>query len=176
MFYNCSKIKLSTTQTGAYQNAYRVPFSGTGTDATSALNSMFTSTGGSFKDTPTINTIYYTSNDVILPSGEVEVGNCIHFSSPNEFCLKANTKGWNGTLEYRTTDTWATWDGSAIVANTLDEVYPNVAELGENAENFVRNEVSIEGVDALDESEADSAALLVIESFLDTLDVSQFIL
>lgn len=60
------------------------------------------------------------------------------------------------------------------IVRALDEVYPNVADLGENAENFVRNEVSIEGVDALDESEADSAALQVIESFLDTLDVSQF--
>lgn len=62
------------------------------------------------------------------------------------------------------------------IVRALDEVYPNVAELGENAENFVRNEVSIEGVDALDESEADSASLQVIESFLDTLDVSQFTL
>lgn len=58
----------------------------------------------------------------------------------------------------------------------LDEVYPNVAELGENAENYLRNDVSIEGIDALDESAADSAALQVIESFLDTLDVSQFTL
>ena len=62
------------------------------------------------------------------------------------------------------------------IVRALDEVYPNVAELGENAENYIRNEVSIEGVDALDESEADSAALRVIESFLDTLDVSQFTL
>ena len=60
------------------------------------------------------------------------------------------------------------------IVRALDEVYPNVAELGENAENFLRNEVSIEGIDALDESEADSAALQIIESFLDTLDVSQF--
>ena len=58
----------------------------------------------------------------------------------------------------------------------LDEVYPNVADLGENAENYLRNDVSIEGIDALDESAADSAALQVIESFLDTLDVSQFTL
>ena len=62
-----------------------------------------------------------------------------------------------------------------IVA-ALDEVYPNIAELGENAENFVRNEVSIDGIDALDENEADSASLQVIESFLDTLDVSRFTL
>lgn len=62
------------------------------------------------------------------------------------------------------------------IVRALDEVYPNVADLGENAENYIRNEVSIEGVDALDESAADSAALMVIESFLDTLDVSQFTL
>lgn len=62
------------------------------------------------------------------------------------------------------------------IVSALDEVYPNVAELGENAENFVRNEVSIEGVDDLDESQADSASLQVIESFLDTLDLKQFTL
>lgn len=62
------------------------------------------------------------------------------------------------------------------IVRALDEVYPNVAEMGQNADNYTRNEVSIEGIDALDESEADSAALQVIESFLDTLDVSQFTL
>jgi membrane-bound lytic murein transglycosylase D len=62
------------------------------------------------------------------------------------------------------------------IVRALDEVYPNVAGLGENADSYVRNEVSIEGIDALDESQADSAALQVIESFLDTLDVSQFTL
>ena len=62
------------------------------------------------------------------------------------------------------------------IVDALDEVYPNVAALGENAENFVENDISIEGVDALDESKADSASLMVIESFLDTLDVSHFTL
>lgn len=62
------------------------------------------------------------------------------------------------------------------IVDALDEVYPNVAALGENAENFMQNDNSIEGVDALDESMADSASLMVIESFLDTLDVSQFTL
>ena len=45
------------------------------------------------------------------------------------------------------------------IVRALDEVYPNVAEMGQNADNYTRNEVSIEGIDALDESEADSAAL-----------------
>ncbi len=60
------------------------------------------------------------------------------------------------------------------IVSALDEVYPNLAEAGDSTENFVRNEVSNEGVENLDESLADSASLQVIESFLDTLDVSQF--
>ena len=62
------------------------------------------------------------------------------------------------------------------IVDALDEVYPNIAEIGVDAEVFEQNEVSIEGVDALDESVADSASLQVIENFLDTVDVKQFTL
>ena len=62
------------------------------------------------------------------------------------------------------------------IVDALDEVYPNIAEIGVDAEVFEQNEVSIEGVDALDESAADSATLQVIENFLDTIDVAQFTL
>ena len=62
----------------------------------------------------------------------------------------------------------------ARIVRALDEVYPNVADLGENAETFQQNDVSIEGIDALDEALADSASLVVIENFLDTVDVKQF--
>ena len=65
MFHGCTNIKLSTTQTGEYQTAYRIPKSGTGTIATNALLDMFTNTGGTFTGTPEINTIYYTSNTVV---------------------------------------------------------------------------------------------------------------
>ena len=65
MFVNCTKIKLSTTKTGEYQTAYRIPKSGTGTTATNALNNMFGNTGGTFTGTPEINTTYYTSNTVV---------------------------------------------------------------------------------------------------------------
>lgn len=66
MFYNCSQIKLSTTQTGEYQNEYRIPTIGTGDDGgTSVAYDMFANTGGTFTDTPDINTMYYTSNQVI---------------------------------------------------------------------------------------------------------------
>ena len=65
MFYGCSKIKISTTNVGSYTNVYKVPFAGTGTEATDSLLDMFNDTGGTFTGTPTINTTYYTENTVI---------------------------------------------------------------------------------------------------------------
>lgn len=65
MFYGCTGIKLSTSKTGSYQTAYRIPASGTGTEGTFSLSSMFSSTGGTFTGTPTINTTYYTSNTIV---------------------------------------------------------------------------------------------------------------
>ena len=65
MFYGCTKIKLSTTQTGDYQTPYRIPASGTGTTATYAVNNMFDNTGGTFTGAPELNTTYYTSNTVV---------------------------------------------------------------------------------------------------------------
>ena len=65
MFRGCSLIKFSTTQTGEYQKAYRIPTTGTGTTADYALDDMFTNTGGTFTGTPSINTTYYTSNTVV---------------------------------------------------------------------------------------------------------------
>ena len=62
MFQGCTKIKLSSTRTGEYTVTYRIPTTGTGTTATNALANMFTSTGGTFKGTPEINTTYYLSN------------------------------------------------------------------------------------------------------------------
>ena len=62
MFSGCTGLKLSSTQTGEYTIAYRIPSSGTGTTATNALSSMFASTGGTFSGTPEINTTYYLSN------------------------------------------------------------------------------------------------------------------
>ena len=69
MFQKCSKIKLSSTRTGEYTIAYRIPSSGTGTTANNALSSMFTTTGGTFKGSPTINTTYYLSNtNTVVPA------------------------------------------------------------------------------------------------------------
>lgn len=65
MFINCSKIKLSSTQTWAYQTAYRIPATWTWTDGSNSLYAMFDNTWWTFTWTPTINTTYYTSNTVV---------------------------------------------------------------------------------------------------------------
>ena len=65
MFDGCTKIKISATQTEEYQTAYRIPVFGTGTAGTESLDAMFVRTGGTFTDTPEINTTYYTSNTVL---------------------------------------------------------------------------------------------------------------
>ena len=62
MFRDSTSLKLSSTQTGEYTVAYRIPTTGTGTTATNALAGMFTSTGGTFTGTPAVNKTYYLSN------------------------------------------------------------------------------------------------------------------
>lgn len=66
MFHACNNIKLSTTQTSTYVNEYRIPTSGTITvRGSNDVTDMFAYTGGSFKGTPTVETTYYTSNEII---------------------------------------------------------------------------------------------------------------
>jgi len=65
MFSGCKKIKISTTQSAEYPYEYRIPNAGTGTAAGSALSGMFSGTGGTITGTPTINSTYYTSNEVV---------------------------------------------------------------------------------------------------------------
>lgn len=66
LFNECTKIRVSATQSSTYKNAYRIPASGTiASTPYHALESMFANTGGTFTGTPTINTTYYTSNEII---------------------------------------------------------------------------------------------------------------
>jgi hypothetical protein len=62
MFYGCSTLKVSTTKTGSYKYSWRIPTSGTGTEASSWNTGMLTGTGGTFKSNPSINTTYYVEN------------------------------------------------------------------------------------------------------------------
>lgn len=66
MFSSCTNIKLSNMQSEEYPTPFAIPSSGTGTAGTGALSNMFTSTGGTFADTPEMNVTYYlhSSNSV----------------------------------------------------------------------------------------------------------------
>ena len=65
MFYGCTSIKLAISKSHEYDKEYRIPKSGNGVTATSALYNMFKLTGGTFTGTPSINTTYYTSNTIV---------------------------------------------------------------------------------------------------------------
>lgn len=66
MFNGCSKIKFSQTQSDEYQYVFKIPYTGTyqGSDPAQAF-SMITNTGGSYTGNITVDTVYYTSNEVI---------------------------------------------------------------------------------------------------------------
>lgn len=66
MFRNCTGIKISTTPTDQYVNEYRIPFAGTGDDASNTMTYMFTATGGTFKGAPAINTTYYLHKNTYI--------------------------------------------------------------------------------------------------------------
>ena len=65
MFFYCTSIELAISKSRKYDKEYRIPKSGNGVTATSALNNMFRLTGGTFTETPSINTTYYTSNTIV---------------------------------------------------------------------------------------------------------------
>lgn len=66
MFRGCTNIKLSTTQSEEYPNEYRIPAEGTITTVGSiALTDIFRDTGGTFTSEPSVNTTYYTSNEIV---------------------------------------------------------------------------------------------------------------
>jgi hypothetical protein len=62
MFQGCTSLKISSTQTGAYQYEWRNPTSGTGTTAFSWNLDMLLGTGGTFTSDPDINKTYYVEN------------------------------------------------------------------------------------------------------------------
>ena len=67
MFAGCSYIKVSTTQEWEYQTPYRIPSSWEWTEYQYyyCTDSMFRGTWWTFATTPSLNTTYYTSNQVI---------------------------------------------------------------------------------------------------------------
>ena len=63
LFMGCAAFKVSSTKTGTYQYAWRIPTSGTVSSTPSNWNSsMLSGTGGTFTSNPSINTTYYVEN------------------------------------------------------------------------------------------------------------------
>ena len=62
MFSECTSLKISSTQTGAYQYEWRIPTSGTGTASDEWNSDMLSGTGGTFTSNPSIDTTYYVEN------------------------------------------------------------------------------------------------------------------
>lgn len=62
MFYGCTSLKVSSSLTGLYQYAWRLPTSGMGTTGEPWSVNMLGNTGGTFKSDPTINTTYFVQN------------------------------------------------------------------------------------------------------------------
>ena len=65
MFYGCSSFKVSSTKTGTYQHAWRIPTSGTASAQKYWNTSMLENTGGTFTSNPSINTTYYVENEPV---------------------------------------------------------------------------------------------------------------
>lgn len=76
--------------------------------------------------------------------------------------------------QYRTVDSLYRREMPVRILLALDEIYPHVAELGKEATTYLNNDISIEGHESLDDDVIDTAELVEIENFLDTLDLSQF--
>ena len=104
MFSGCTSLKLSSTKTGEYTVAYRIPTTGAGSAAVNDVQDMFASTGGTFTGTPNIGITYYLSTDnMIVRDTEVAtlngyVGSMIdvaigEYADTAEYIISSSTTG-----------------------------------------------------------------------------------
>ena len=104
MFSGCTSLKLSSTKTGEYTVAYRIPTTGVGSAAVNDVQDMFASTGGTFTGTPNIGITYYLSTDnMIVRDTEVAtlngyVGSMIavaigEYADTAEYIIPSSTEG-----------------------------------------------------------------------------------
>ena len=112
MFYGCTSLKLSSTKSGEYTVAYRIPTTGGGLAAANDVQDMFKSTGGTFTGTPAINTTYYlSSNNMIVRESDIAtlngyVGSMIdvaigEYADTAEYIIPSSTAG--STKKFRIT-------------------------------------------------------------------------
>lgn len=99
MFFGCTLIKVSATQNEEYKIPYRIPANGDGTTATDACRSMIGDSGGTFQVTPSINTTYYTSNEVIYVDEEEPTATVITYDGKTIATLEAGQMATIKTAE-----------------------------------------------------------------------------
>ena len=127
MFISCTSLKLSSTKTDKYIQEYRIPSSGEGVIANSALSYMFKNTGGTFTGTPQINKTYYLSSDNMIArktetatlNGYVNsiVDNAIEkYADTGEYIIPSSTEG--STKKFKITVD----DSGAISATEVKQV------------------------------------------------------
>ena len=154
MFYDCTSLKLSSVKTDEYTQEYRIPSSNTGTTASNALTRMFTSTGGTFTETPKINTTYYLSSDnMIARDTEITtlngyVGSMIEELATQEYVDgKVPNNGTTGQV-LKKTETGTEWadesGGSSSTAQTITLLTSGWAQSG----NGYSQTVNVTGVTA----------------------------
>ena len=127
MLWGCTSLKLSSTKADKYIQEYRIPSSGNGVIATSALEDMFMGTGGTFTGEPQINTTYYLSSDNMIVretetatlNGYVNsiVDNAIEkYADTGEYIIPSSTEG--STKKFKITVD----DSGAISTTEVKEV------------------------------------------------------
>jgi len=122
MFRGCESLKVSSDPTETYRYEWRIPTSGTGTEAIGWNYSMLSGTGGTFKSDPYINTTYYVENPPVPEPNPTYLA----FQSDSPFTLKVanSAKNWNGTLYYSTDlETWSVWSGTTTLSSVDNKLY-----------------------------------------------------
>ena len=120
MFSGCTSLKLSSTKTGEYTVAYRIPTTGVGSATLQDVKNMFFSTGGTFTAAPSINTTYYLSTDnMIVRETEVAtlngyVGSMIDDASI-QFVTSVNRQNGDVTLTANDVDAIDKYNGMTPV-------------------------------------------------------------
>ena len=132
MFSGCTGIKLSETQTGIYQKPYRIPKEGTGTTASNALTSMFSSTGGTFTGTPTINRKYYVP---AVLEYEITIPASISLNSGSSIPLTYEISGGSIGVSIASANSWKLKNGSSQISYSLNKTAWTMAE-GTGTENL----------------------------------------
>ena len=150
MFYG-TKVKLSTSRTGEYTIAYRIPNSGTGTNATDALIGIFTNTAGASFDYwngASINTTYYVP---VSLKYEITIPSSVNLNSSTLIPVTYNVSGGSINMAITSANNWKLKSGSNNLSYSLNKTSWTIAE-GSGTDNLT---VSVSGIPSVTGSYSD---------------------